>query len=104
VLCEVHDQNELQRATDAGCDLIGVNNRDLRTFKVDLETAFRLADSMPKGVLRVAESGIHSGADVAHLRAAGFHAFLIGESLMAAESPGEALRALIEQSQQVAAN
>jgi indole-3-glycerol phosphate synthase len=95
VLCEVHDEEELKRAVDAGCDLIGINSRDLRTFAVDLETAFRLASLIPKNVVRVAESGIHSGADVARLRAAGYQAFLIGESLMKAESPGDALRTLI---------
>jgi len=95
VLCEVHDGAELDRALDAGCDLIGVNTRDLRTFKVDLETAFRLADRIPAGVVRVAESGIHSAEDVARLRSAGYHAFLVGESLMRAESPGTALRELM---------
>jgi indole-3-glycerol phosphate synthase len=95
VLCEVHDQQELTRAVDAGCDLIGVNSRDLRTFKVDLETAVRLSEFIPKHATRVAESGIHSGVDIARLRAAGYHAFLIGESLMAAEFPGEALRTLL---------
>jgi indole-3-glycerol phosphate synthase len=95
VLCEVHDEKELQGAVDAGCALIGVNSRDLRTFQVDLETAFRLVDSIPKNALRVAESGIHSGADIARLRAAGYRAFLIGESLMKAQSPGEALKALL---------
>jgi indole-3-glycerol phosphate synthase len=94
VLCEVHDEEELQRAIDAGCDLIGVNSRDLRTFRVDLETAFRLIELMPKSVLRVAESGIHSAADIASLRSAGYDAFLVGESLMKAVSPGEALRML----------
>src|SRR5271167_826499 len=87
VLCEVHDEAELQRALDAGCDLIGVNTRDLRTFKVDAETAFRLAERLPKNVVKVAESGIRSGADIARLRGAGYHAFLIGESLMRAERP-----------------
>jgi indole-3-glycerol phosphate synthase len=95
VLCEVHDTEELHRALDAGCTLIGVNSRDLRTFKVDLETAFRLADSIPKNVLSVAESGIHNGADIARLRAAGYQAFLIGESLMKAKSPGAALKELL---------
>ncbi len=95
VLCEVHDEEELQRALDAGCDLIGVNTRDLRTFKVDLETAFALAAKFSSDVVRVAESGIHSGDDVARLRAAGYDAFLVGESLMRAERPGEALRELI---------
>jgi indole-3-glycerol phosphate synthase len=92
VLCEVHDEEELERATAAGCDLIGVNSRDLRTFAVDLETAFRLAKLMPKGVMCVAESGIENGKDIARLRAAGYQAFLIGESLMKAPSPGNALR------------
>jgi len=96
VLCEVHDGEELKRALDAGCDLIGVNTRDLRTFKVDLETAFRLAGKFPAGVVRVAESGIHSAEDVARLRAVGYDAFLVGESLMRADSPGEALRELIQ--------
>lgn len=96
VLCEAHDRDELQRALDAGCDLIGVNTRDLRTFRVDLRTALDLASEFPAGVVRVAESGIHSAQDVARLRAAGYHAFLVGESLMQAERPGEALRALLE--------
>jgi len=95
VLCEVHDRDELQRAIDADCDLIGVNSRDLRTFKVDLKTALRLGELIPDGAVRIAESGIHTGADIARLRAAGYHAFLIGESLMKAASPGEALRRLL---------
>jgi indole-3-glycerol phosphate synthase len=99
VLCEAHDREELQRAVDAGCDLIGVNNRDLRTFQVDIETAVRLAEFMPGDVVRVAESGIHTGADIARLRAAGYQAFLIGESLMEAPSPGKALQALLAESE-----
>jgi indole-3-glycerol phosphate synthase len=77
VLCEAHNREELNRAIDAGCELIGVNNRDLRTFKVDIETSVGLAEFMPKDVVCVAESGIHSGADIAHLRSAGYHGFLI---------------------------
>jgi indole-3-glycerol phosphate synthase len=95
VLCEAHNREELNRAIDAGCELIGVNNRDLRTFKVDIETSVGLAEFMPKDVVCVAESGIHSGADIAHLRSAGYHGFLIGESLMKAQSPGKALQALL---------
>jgi indole-3-glycerol phosphate synthase len=95
VLCEVHDEAELQLALDVGCDLIGVNTRDLRTFKVDAETAFQLAVRLPKGVVKVAESGIRSREDIARLRATGYQAFLIGESLMRAERPGAALRALV---------
>ncbi len=98
VLCEAHDREELDRAIASGCDLIGVNNRDLRTFKVDIETALRLAKFMPKDVVQVAESGIHNSADIAHLRSAGYHAFLIGEWLMKAKSPGEALRLLVAES------
>ncbi len=100
VLCEVHDEAELRRAVDAGCDLIGVNNRDLRSFKVDLQTAFRLAEKIPPDVICVAESGIDKGSDVARLREAGYQAFLIGESLMKAECPGEALRFLLRDAEQ----
>jgi indole-3-glycerol phosphate synthase len=99
VLCEVHDEEELRRALDVGCELIGVNTRDLRTFKVDPETAFRLAELLPKSAMKVAESGIRSGEDIARLRAAGYQAFLVGESLMRAERPGEALRDLIASSE-----
>jgi indole-3-glycerol phosphate synthase len=95
VLCEVHDEDELQRALDAGCDLIGVNSRDLRTFKVDLATALLLAEHMPENVLAVAESGIETGGDIARLRSAGYSAFLIGETLMKAPSPGDALKELL---------
>ena len=95
VLCEVHDVAELQRALDAGCDLIGVNTRDLRTFQVRLEIAFDLAEKFPAGTVRVAESGIHSAEDMARLRGAGYHAFLVGESLMRADHPGNALRELL---------
>jgi len=95
VLCEVHDAKELQRAVDAGCAIIGVNNRDLKTFQVDLSTALQLAERIPSDALAVAESGIESGADVVRLRAAGYGAFLIGESLMRAKRPGQALRTLL---------
>lgn len=95
VLCEVHDEHELQCALDAGCDLVGVNTRDLRTFQVDPQTAFRLAKSLPENVTRVAESGIRSAEDIARLRAAGYQAFLVGESLMRADSPGDTLRGLL---------
>ncbi|MGA1998858.1 MAG: indole-3-glycerol phosphate synthase TrpC [Terriglobales bacterium] len=95
VLCEVHDEDELGRALDLGCDIIGVNNRDLRTFQVDLNTAVRLGRNIPPGVLKVAESGLQSGADIRRLRDAGYEAFLIGESLMRAEFPGQALKELL---------
>jgi indole-3-glycerol phosphate synthase len=97
VLCETHDEEELKRALDAGCRLIGINSRDLRTFEVTLETALKLAEKIPPGCFRVAESGIHSGADLARLRAAGYEAFLIGESLMKSEHPGSTLEKLLEE-------
>jgi len=95
VLCEVHDEQELELAKTVGAGLIGVNSRDLKTFRVDLETAMRLGPMLPKGAVQVAESGIETGADIRKLRQAGYHAFLIGESLMKAESPEDALRRLI---------
>jgi len=95
VLCEVHDEVELQRAVDAGCELIGVNSRDLKTFQVDPETPFRLAAKIPRSALSVAESGIQRGEEICRLAAAGYQAFLIGESLMRAERPGEALGKMI---------
>lgn len=97
VLCEVHDEEELSRAMDAGFDLIGVNGRDLRTFKVDLAVSFELAQEIPSNAVRVAESGIRGGEDVRLLREAGFQAFLIGESLMRAELPGVALAELLRE-------
>ncbi len=101
VLCEAHDDAELERALDAGCDLIGINSRNLRTFEVDLQTALQLAKKMPSSCVRVAESGIQSAADLTSLRAAGYEAFLIGESLMKTEKPGEALAKLLEQAKPV---
>ncbi len=95
VLCEVHDEAELDRALDAGCEIIGVNCRDLRTFQVDLGTALRLGPQIPAEVLRVAESGIRGAGDIHRLRDAGYQAFLIGESLMQADFPGEALKQLL---------
>ena len=97
VLCEVHDAAELQRALDAGCETVGVNNRNLHTFKVDLNTSLQLGELMPVEILKVAESGIERGDDVSRLREAGFDAFLVGESLMRASRPGEALRGLLAQ-------
>jgi indole-3-glycerol phosphate synthase len=99
VLCEVHDADELKRASDIGFDLIGVNNRNLKTLKVNLETSFRLAETMPRNVVRVAESGIGSGGDIARLRSAGYDAFLIGESLMVSTDPGDTLRKLLAEAE-----
>lgn len=100
VLCEVHDETELARAVSCGANIIGVNCRDLKTLQVDPSLHQRLADKLPKTVLRVAESGFKTGKDIATLRAAslaapGYNAFLIGESLMTAEEPGRALAQLL---------
>jgi indole-3-glycerol phosphate synthase len=96
VLCEVHTAGELERARDLGCDAYGVNNRDLKTFEVNLETSVKLAEQLPSGSVHVAESGIHTADDIQQLRAAGYHAFLIGESLMRQPSPGAALAQLLQ--------
>jgi indole-3-glycerol phosphate synthase len=104
VLCEAHDEAELARAVDAGCDLVGVNARDLKTFAVDLATLFQVAAKIPRGVLAVAESGIKSGHDISRLRAAGYGAFLIGETVMRAERPGEALKQLLTASGSLTTN
>lgn len=98
-LCEVHDENELARALNLGAEIIGVNNRDLRTFKVDLGTAERLAEKIPTSVLRIAESGIQEGDDIRRLRACGYDAFLIGESLMRANNAGAKLAQMLAQAQ-----
>jgi len=94
-LVEAHDEAEVEIALEGGADLIGVNNRDLKTFEVKLETSLRLAARIPPGVVKVAESGIHSASDVKLLQDAGFQAFLVGEHLMKAPSPAAAVRALI---------
>lgn len=93
-LVEVHDEEELARAVSAGARILGVNNRDLRSFHVDLATSERLGALMPPDVIRVAESGIRTRADVDRLRAAGFHAFLVGESLLRQEDRAAAVEAL----------
>jgi indole-3-glycerol phosphate synthase len=94
-LVEVHSRLELDAAIDAGSEIIGVNNRDLTTFEVSLETSLRLAEAMPDGVVRVSESGIHDAADIATLRRAGYSVFLVGEHLMKAGDPAEALAKLV---------
>ena len=95
VLCEVHTGEELDRVLDLGCDALGVNNRDLRTFEVKLQVSLDLAPRLPAGAVHVSESGIDTAEDLLRLRAAGFHAFLIGESLMRKPDPGQALRTLL---------
>jgi len=93
-LVEVHEDYELDAALDSGADIIGVNNRNLHTFEVTLDTSLRLAEKMPGAVVKIAESGIHSRADVQRLKSAGFHAFLVGEHLMKSADPAAALREL----------
>jgi indole-3-glycerol phosphate synthase len=95
VLCEVHTGQELDRVLDLDCDAIGVNNRDLGTFSVRLEVSLDLASRLPPGAVHVSESGIETADDLKRLRAAGFHAFLIGESLMRQQDPGKALETLL---------
>jgi indole-3-glycerol phosphate synthase len=102
VLVEVHTADELDRVLDAlgenGSDAIGVNNRNLKTLEVHLETSFELAHRIPAAAVRVAESGISTAKEITELRAAGFDAFLIGESLMRQADPGSALRNLLAES------
>ena len=95
VLCEVHSAEELDRILELDCDAVGVNNRDLRTFAVRLEVSLELASRLPAAAVRVSESGIEMAEDMNRLRAAGFHAFLIGESLMRQAVPGKALENLL---------
>ena len=94
-LVEIHDDRELAWAASAEATLIGVNNRDLGTFVTSLETTERLSPSVPPGALLVAESGIHTAADLRRMVDAGAHAVLIGEAFMAAPEPGAALRELL---------
>ena len=96
-LCEVHDDMELKRALDGGADIIGVNSRDLRTFEVKLEPLQELAIKLPSHALRVAESGIVKGAEIRELYDFGYQVFLIGETLMRADDPGQKLRQLLEE-------
>jgi indole-3-glycerol phosphate synthase len=93
-LVEVHTSDEMTRAKAAGATLIGVNNRDLRTFSVSLETSLSLAREAPSNALLISESGLHSSTDLQRLRAAGYHGFLIGETLMRADDPAGMLRNL----------
>ena len=93
-LVEIHDEAELERALAVKATLIGVNQRDLVTFEVDTERAVRMAPKMPDGVIRVAESGIRGPADAGRLLAAGYHAVLVGESLVVSGDPGAAVAAL----------
>jgi indole-3-glycerol phosphate synthase len=95
VLVEVHDGRELDRALQLATPLIGINNRDLKSFEVSLQTTLGLLPRVPAGRIAVAESGIRSPDDIALMRRGGVNAFLIGEALMCQPNPGEALKALL---------
>jgi indole-3-glycerol phosphate synthase len=95
-LVEVHTRDEMQRAVQAGANIIGVNNRNLATFSVTLETSIELAASAPARTVMISESGIETIDDIRRLRAAGYHGFLIGEKLMRAEHPEELLKELTQ--------
>ena len=93
-LVEIHDEPELERALAVGATLIGVNQRDLSTFEVDTDRAVRMAPQMPEGVVRVAESGVRGVPDATRLADAGYHAVLVGESLVTAGDPAASVAAL----------
>jgi len=95
VLVEVHDRHELDIALNCGAKIVGVNNRDLKTFKVDLHTTLQLAPHVPDSIVLVSESGIQTADDIRLLREAGCDAFLIGEAFMKSDKPGRALRELM---------
>ena len=94
VLVEVHDGAELQRALKLKTPLVGINNRNLRTFDVTLDTTLGLLNEVPADRLLITESGIANRADVQRMRDSGVHAFLVGETFMRADEPGEALAEL----------
>ena len=94
-LVEVHTDTELEIALDVGAEIVGINNRDLRTFHTDLATTFSLQEFLPTGKVVVSESGIYTRADVESLREAGVNAILVGESLMRSPDIGEQVRKLI---------
>jgi indole-3-glycerol phosphate synthase len=95
VLTEVHDEHELEVALGIGAAIVGVNNRNLRTFVTDLATSERVARLVPPGTILVAESGLKDGADLARLARSGIGAFLVGEAFMTAPEPGAALAAML---------
>lgn len=96
VLLEVHDEMELAQSIESGADMIGVNNRDLKTFEVSLEVSHRLANLIPTEFVKVSESGINTPEDILALRKSGFAGFLMGEHFMRSSSPEKAARAFIQ--------
>jgi indole-3-glycerol phosphate synthase len=99
-LVEVHTQTEMERALKCGATLIGVNNRNLHTFEVSLDTSVALAQNVPDEVLLISESGLRNASDLSRLRGLGYDAFLIGETLLRADEPGTALQTLFRQYRQ----
>ena len=95
-LVEVHTAQELEKVLNSRAAIIGVNNRNLKTFEVDLDTSIRLAATAPANVVLVSESGINTAEDIRRLRGAGYQAFLVGEQLMRSSKPGAALEALLK--------
>ena len=95
MLVEVHDLREMDRALELGADMIGINNRNLKTFQVDLATTEELAEEIPNDAVAVSESGIRDADDVRRVRAAGINAVLVGETLMRAKNVPEKLRELL---------
>lgn len=95
VLVEIHDEKELEVALEIGANLIGVNQRDLKTFEVDHQRALRMANKMPSHVVRIAESGVKTRDDAQSLRDAGYHAILVGESLVTSTNIAKSLRELL---------
>ncbi len=96
-LVEVHNEDELAIATEAGAELIGINNRNLKTLEISLETSFRLKALAPKNARLISESGIHTAQEIRLLQSAGFSGFLVGTSLMKSDSPGKALSQLVSE-------
>jgi indole-3-glycerol phosphate synthase len=96
-IVEIHNEAELEKAIQAGSKIIGINNRDLKTFNVSIETSLRLCRLIPKGKIVISESGISSIDDVKRLKSAGISVLLIGETFMRAPEPGEALRKLLSE-------
>ena len=100
VLTEVHNEEEMETALAAGAEIIGINNRDLRTFETDISTTEQLASKVPKGKILVSESGIHSHDDLVRLGRVGVHAVLVGEALITAADPGAKVRELLHGAEQ----
>jgi indole-3-glycerol phosphate synthase len=96
VLLEVHSEEELAHSLHAGADLIGVNNRNLRTFEVSLDTSRALSRAIPDSVCKISESGLHSGGQLRELKALGFDGFLMGEAFMKTENPGKSLEEFLK--------